>query len=352
MNSFDERLYHQLISYPSEVLACFDFALNSFAEEELGDLFDGTQGEQLLARPFHLLKVQSMRNMNPVDIDTLVAIRGMVVRSTATIPDISEAFFRCVLCKHEEIVSIDMGRIAAPSKCTNPECQGTGTMQLEHNRSKFVDKQLVKVQETPENIPDGETPQTIDVYCYATMVDICRPGDRVEITGVYRATPIRPNPRRRQMEAVYKTFIDSVHIQKTRSSQFSMEDPSAEETSDFHTSFDETDLAREELERRNEQLIELAEDPHIYERLTRSFAPSIWEMEDVKKGILCQLFGGRDKYLGEKGETRFRSQMNVLLWYACLPSFFNDFYTRTPCILSIAETLGPLNRNYCNTCIK
>lgn len=26
---------------------------------------------------------------------------------------------------------------------------------------------------------------------------------------------------------------------------------------------------------------------NIYERLTRSIAPSIWENEDVKKGILC-----------------------------------------------------------------
>jgi DNA replication licensing factor MCM4 len=39
----------------------------------------------------------------------------------------------------------------------------------------------------------------------------------------------------------------------------------------------------------------LAEDPEIYEKLASSIAPSIWQMEDVKKGILCQLFGGTCK---------------------------------------------------------
>lgn len=31
---------------------------------------------------------------------------------------------------------------------------------------------------------------------------------------------------------------------------------------------------------------------NVYDRLVRSIAPSIWELDDVKKGVLCQLFGG------------------------------------------------------------
>lgn len=38
----------------------------------------------------------------------------------------------------------------------------------------------------------------------------------------------------------------------------------------------------------------MGSDPNIYERLVASLAPSVWEMEDVKKGLLCQLFGGTD----------------------------------------------------------
>ena len=42
---------------------------------------------------------------------------------------------------------------------------------------------------------------------------------------------------------------------------------------------------------------ELGVDPDIYEKLTASIAPSIWQLDDVKKGILCQLFGGNTKVL-------------------------------------------------------
>lgn len=40
---------------------------------------------------------------------------------------------------------------------------------------------------------------------------------------------------------------------------------------------------------------ELSKDPNLYTRLVASLAPNIWEMDDVKKGVLCQLFGGVTK---------------------------------------------------------
>lgn len=55
----------------------------------------------------------------------------------------------------------------------------------------------------------------------------------------------------------------------------------------------------------------LGRDAGIYERLTRSLAPSIWELEDVKKGLLCQLFGGCAKAFSSG--QRFRGEINVLL---------------------------------------
>ncbi len=50
----------------------------------------------------------------------------------------------------------------------------------------YSDKQLVRVQETPDEIPEGETPFTATVYVFGELVDSVRPGDRVEITGVFR----------------------------------------------------------------------------------------------------------------------------------------------------------------------
>lgn len=70
---------------------------------------------------------------------------------------------------------------------------------------------------------------------------------------------------------------------------------------------------REELEAR---LRLLSQRPDIYDLLARSLAPSIYEMDDVKKGILLQLFGGTNKSVargGGGGGPRYRGDINVLL---------------------------------------
>ncbi len=54
-------------------------------------------------------------------------------------------------------------------------------------------------------------------------------------------------------------------------------------------------------------------DPMCYDKLVDAFAPSIWENQDVKKGILCQLFGGVSKELTTSGRGRFRGEINILL---------------------------------------
>ena len=46
---------------------------------------------------------------------------------------------------------------------------------------------------------------------------------------------------------------------------------------------------------READLEALGADPDIYAKLVASLAPSVWQMDDVKRGILCQLFGGTTK---------------------------------------------------------
>ncbi len=60
-------------------------------------------------------------------------------------------------------------------------------------------------------------------------------------------------------------------------------------------------------------LLKYSQYPDIYEILTRSFAPNIWEMDDVKKGILCLLFGGANKAFNSSVFGKFRGEINVLL---------------------------------------
>lgn len=187
-------------------------------------------------------------------------------------------------------------------------------------------------QETPDAIPEGETPHTVTLYAYEDLVDVAKPGDRVEITGVFRAQPMRNNPRMRAVKSVYKTYIDCLHIKKTEKDRLGsgtgvtlshpLEDTRVSQESEFYSTYHETDENPQVLEERDEKLRQLSKLPDIYEQLTRSLAPSIWELDDVKKGVLCQLFGGTHKVgpdashcqeFKETGIGRFRGEINVLL---------------------------------------
>ena len=73
---------------------------------------------------------------------------------------------------------------------------------------------MVKLQETPESIPEGETPATITMFSFDDLVDVTKPGDKVEVTGIFRAVPQRVNSRRRTVNSVYRTYIDVLHFRK------------------------------------------------------------------------------------------------------------------------------------------
>lgn len=47
-----------------------------------------------------------------------------------------------------------------------------------------------------------------------------------------------------------------------------------------------------------EEFIQLAAHPNLYETIAKSIAPSIWGSVDVKKAIACLLFGGSRKRYG------------------------------------------------------
>lgn len=64
---------------------------------------------------------------------------------------------------------------------------------------------------------------------------------------------------------------------------------------------------------RLEILKKLSQLDDVYERLARCIAPSIYENEDIKKGILLQLFGGTKKTHTTSGRSHFRSEINILL---------------------------------------
>lgn len=63
-------------------------------------------------------------------------------------------------------------------------------------------------------MPAGQTPHTVTLYAHNDLVDYVTPGQRVSITGIYRAVPMQANPRTRNLNSVYRTYVDILHISK------------------------------------------------------------------------------------------------------------------------------------------
>ena len=223
-----------------------------------------------------------------------------------------EAFFKCQVCNHTVKVDIDRGKIAEPSKCPRPICDSPNSMQIVHNRSGFMDKQVIKLQETPDSVPAGQTPHSVSMCAYDELVDLCKAGDRVEVTGIFKAAGVRVNPRQRTQKSIFKTYIDVLHIQKVDKKRMGIDVSTIEEdlSQQVAGNIEETRQISEEEE---EKIKATAARPDIYDLLSRSLAPSIFEMDDVKKGILLQLFGGTNKSFEKGGSPKYRGDINILL---------------------------------------
>ena len=281
---YEKFLYYQLIHFPGEIIPLFDKVTNQIVEEK----FNKTLTSMIQVGIVNLKSTNRMRDLNPKDVNHLVQIKGIVIRCSDIYPEMKDGVFLCTNCGYQERVAVERGRIQEPRDCQS--CKVKESFELVHNLCLFSDKQYIRLQETPETVPDGETPQTLMLIAYDDNVDSVKPGDKLECIGIYRAQGMRMFSNQRVIKSVFRTYMDVISFDKSQKERFAIE-KNAEEEFNQET---------------KTKLFALAEDSQIYEKLVKAFAPSIWENEDVKKGILCQLFGGTHKDFSETGKGRFR----------------------------------------------
>ncbi|RMD42777.1 hypothetical protein DV735_g2338, partial [Chaetothyriales sp. CBS 134920] len=348
------KLWHQLQDYPAEIITVMDQAVKDMAfdlanqemqrlqrefrqrrvrdgssappvpsseagngtpaalTDQVPSLIEAVEAISWKTVPFGLDKTVNLRNLDPNDIDKLIAIKGLVLRTTPVIPEMKQAYFRCQVCGKVMKVDIDRGKIAEPTECDRAVCKSKNSMEIVHNMCLFADKQVIKLQETPDAVPDGQTPHSVSLCVYDELVDVCKAGDRIEATGIFRANPVRVNPRMRTVKSLFKTYLDVVHIQKTDKKRLGADPSTIEEELAEHVA-GQTEQVRKVTAEEEARIKATAAREDIYELLSRSLAPSIYELEDVKKGILLQLFGGTNKSFQKGGSPKYRGDINVLL---------------------------------------
>ena len=75
-------------------------------------------------------------------------------------------------------------------KCQESKCPHTN-LAIVPEESRFIDFQIVRLQELPEDLPPGQLPHYVNVSMKQDLVDYARPGDRncfkLELLGLSRS---------------------------------------------------------------------------------------------------------------------------------------------------------------------
>lgn len=182
-------------------------------------------------------------------------------------------------------------------------------LETEFGLSEFKDHQTVMLQEMPERAPMGQLPRSIELILDHDLVDKIKPGDRVQIVGVYRALS-RSGNNPSGGGGAFKTvvLVNNVQILGRDTSQLT---------------FSPQDVR---------MIKELGKREDILSILGRSLSPSIHGHTFIKRALALQLLSGCEKNL--KNGTHLRGDINILM--------VGDPSTAKSQLLRSAMTIAPL----------
>lgn len=263
--------------------------------------------DEIFVRIADLPVSDSLRDLREVHLNALIRVSGVVTRRTGVFPQLKVVRFTCTHC----------GNVSGPIQQTSsaevkiascPDCQASGPFTLNSEQSVYRNFQKITLQESPGSVPAGRVPRYKDVILLADLIDRARPGEEIEVTGVF-TNQFDAALNTRQGFPVFSTVIEANHVQKKDAGTGGLA-LTEEDRAEIHA---------------------LAKDPRIGERIIRSIAPSIYGHEHVKTAVALSLFGGSEKDVNQK--HRIRGDINVLL--------LGDPGTAKSQMLKYVETTAP-----------
>ena len=158
-------------------------------------------------------------------------------------------------------------------------------LQTEFGLCTYRDHQTISIQELPELAPPGQLPRSVDVILDDDLADNCKPGDRIQVIGVYRAVGSGA------AASTFKTLVIAVHVMPILNSRGSR-----------GLNITPSDV-------RN--ITKVSKKRNVVDLLASSLAPSIYGHDFVKKAILLVLLGGMERNLANG--THIRGDINLLM---------------------------------------
>jgi DNA replication licensing factor MCM2 len=263
--------------------------LNSVAQEVVCELFPeyNEVHSDIFVRIKHMPIEDNLRDLRQNNLNSLIMIRGVVVKRTGVFPEMLKMFFRCK-CGDQKGPFFNNNTQEAKSyigQCVI--CHANGPYVLDDAFTVYRNYQKLTVQETPGTVPAGRVPRQKEVVLLNDLIDCARPGDEVEITGIY-LTQFDYLGNVKYGFPVFSTSIEANYIRR-------MGDE------------DNVEITEED----KVKIKELSKMKNITPKLVNSIAPSIYGHNFIKKALSLAMFGGQSKDVG--GKHQIRGDINVLV---------------------------------------
>uniref|UniRef100_A0A8C7IK70 DNA replication licensing factor MCM3 n=1 Tax=Oncorhynchus kisutch TaxID=8019 RepID=A0A8C7IK70_ONCKI len=223
-------------------------------------------------------------------LGNLVCVEGIVTKCSLVRPKITRSVHYCPATKktlerkYTDLTSLD----AFPSSSIYPtKDEENNPLETEFGLCVYKDHQTLTIQEMPEKAPAGQLPRSVDIIANDDLVDKVKPGDRVQMVGIYRCLPAKQGGF---TSGTFRTILLANHVKRM--------------SKEIVPTFSAEDINKIKKFCK-------AHSKDVFEHLSCSLAPSIHGHEYIKKAILCLLLGGNETNL-ENG-TRIRGDINILL---------------------------------------
>ena len=278
LTEFSNKLSDEILSNPDETLKLIEIAF-----EEFGLI------KNIRIRMYNLPKSQDIkiRNIRSKHLNEMVVMEGIIRQASDVRPQVVNAKFECPSCGTViSLLQIEK-KFREPSRCS---CGRRGGFKL--ISKEMVDTQRIVIEEAPESLSGGEQPKRINAFVKEDLVEPkmeekTTPGSRIKIIGILKEVPVPLHTG--GLSTRFELAIEVNNLIPL------------EET------FEDLDITEED----EKQILELSEDPQIFENLARSIAPSIWGYEEIKKSLILQLFGGVSKIHADGQKSR--GDLHILL---------------------------------------
>jgi replicative DNA helicase Mcm len=271
------RVGKSFVPVDFSILAKFDPDLAENLLSELDEAMRAAElaAEELTEKPRFRIRLTNLpetnglmiRNIRSKHLRELIVVSGVVRQKSDVRPQVTTSKFECPSCGNIISVLQIETFFKEPRRCG---CGRKGKFRL--ISQELVDAQGLVLEELPEELEGGEQPKRINVFLKEDLVSPLtekktNPGSKLQVVGQIKEVPII---KRGTKSTRFDLILEANNV----------------------VSVEEDFYEIEVSEKEEKEILELANDPKIYEKLIASIAPSIYGYKRIKEALVLELLGG------------------------------------------------------------